>query len=122
MSTQGYFESKTLVCKKGDEDRECFVVLKGSCSDEVQSNAVYTLADKFGRTLTALHEELELPTDTERFDQYTRNGCGYCPYCLSNSIEAGAIEVQGASAHQSTYCLECNEEWQDIYAISAIAK
>ena len=44
-----------------------------------------------------------------------------CPYCGSESIEGGFIEVIAGEAFQNMNCCQCRSKWQDIYHLVDVA-
>jgi transcription elongation factor Elf1 len=40
-----------------------------------------------------------------------------CPYCFSEDIEGGFVEIDADQAFQKISCLFCNKEWRDIYSL-----
>ena len=40
-----------------------------------------------------------------------------CPFCGSESIEGGSVEITDSGAEQDVTCLECDREWQDYYKL-----
>lgn len=40
-----------------------------------------------------------------------------CPFCQSESIEGGFIEIQDGRAFQEMGCIECEGKWQDHYQL-----
>mgnify|MGYP001161685594 CR=1 FL=1 len=43
-----------------------------------------------------------------------------CPYCKSEDIEGGFIEVNAGVAQQNIRCNNCGEEWTDTYTLNGI--
>jgi hypothetical protein len=43
-----------------------------------------------------------------------------CPFCKSQSIEGGFIEVQAGEAYQEMGCAECQKKWQDVYRLADV--
>lgn len=50
--------------------------------------------------------------------QYREASGGVCPYCGSENIEGGSIDIQGKTAQQEVSCLECGAEWNDVYHLA----
>jgi len=46
----------------------------------------------------------------------TRRGAS-CPACYSENIEGSSVEIDAGGASQEIYCLECGEEWTDVYSL-----
>jgi formate dehydrogenase maturation protein FdhE len=40
-----------------------------------------------------------------------------CPFCNSESIEGGFIEVEAGEAFQKMNCSLCQNKWQDVYRL-----
>ena len=51
-------------------------------------------------------------------DQYIAHGGTHCPYCGSEEIVGGSIEIDAETAMQSITCMVCGKEWDDIYTLS----
>lgn len=51
--------------------------------------------------------------------EYCEHGGVHCPYCGSEDIDGGSIEINLAGAWQSITCLSCDKEWTDIYKLIA---
>ena len=45
---------------------------------------------------------------------------GRCPFCGSDNIEGGSLEVDGHQAWQEVTCLDCDGGWDDIYKLVGI--
>jgi transcription elongation factor Elf1 len=43
-----------------------------------------------------------------------------CPYCKSEDIEAGAVDIDSGHAMQKVQCLNCEKQWRDHYELVAI--
>lgn len=43
-----------------------------------------------------------------------------CPFCGSEDINGGHMEVDGGSTWQEVDCNKCGESWQDVYTYSGI--
>ena len=56
----------------------------------------------------------------DRVTKYIRSGGVKCPYCGSEEIEGGSIEIDEGRAVQSITCLNCDKFWDDIYSLSGI--
>ena len=50
---------------------------------------------------------------------YLKNS-GKCPYCKSDQIEGGSIEIDGETAWQTVSCLNCDKKWNDIYRLANV--
>lgn len=40
-----------------------------------------------------------------------------CPYCGSEDLNAGGVEVDAGEALQDVRCLSCDESWTDVYEL-----
>jgi len=40
-----------------------------------------------------------------------------CPFCESESIEGGFIQVEAGEAFQDMSCSQCEGKWQDVYRL-----
>lgn len=40
-----------------------------------------------------------------------------CPFCETDNIEGGSVEVNDGGAMQECNCADCGEEWTDIYKL-----
>ena len=52
--------------------------------------------------------------------RYLRTHGVRCPYCRSDQIEGGAIDVDCGQAIQPVTCLSCGKRWRDIYVLNDI--
>lgn len=48
---------------------------------------------------------------------YLDKGGGICPFCQSDQIEGGSIDIDGDTAAQRVGCLVCDHEWFDLYKL-----
>jgi len=46
---------------------------------------------------------------------YIKSGGAHCPFCKSVQTEGGPVEISGAQSIQGMWCLDCEEEWEDIF-------
>jgi DNA-directed RNA polymerase subunit RPC12/RpoP len=51
---------------------------------------------------------------------YLKAGGVKCPYCGSDDIKGGFIEVIWESAYQPVRCLACDKRWTDVYTLTRI--
>ena len=49
---------------------------------------------------------------------YVSKGGAYCPFCKSDQIVGGNIDIDGNAAFQPVTCSDCGEEWQDSYTLT----
>jgi formate dehydrogenase maturation protein FdhE len=59
-------------------------------------------------------EELNAMIDKE---SYIESKGLACPFCGSESIQGGFIEIQAAEAYQEMGCRECERNWHDVYRL-----
>lgn len=45
-----------------------------------------------------------------------------CPYCESDLLEGGAVEIEGGLAFQEIFCLSCGKTWTDKYKLIGYIK
>ena len=43
-----------------------------------------------------------------------------CPFCQSEQIEGGPVEIDGDTAWQKVSCLDCDKQWADIYRLADV--
>jgi len=54
----------------------------------------------------------------EQIDKYLDNSyC--CPFCGSEDLEWGPIDIEDTEAYQEVTCQGCGKEWQDVYKQTA---
>jgi len=58
-------------------------------------------------------------TKKER-NAYLKDTKGCCPFCKSNDIVGGPVEIGKNSAFQSVSCTDCGRDWQDIYTLTGV--
>lgn len=63
-------------------------------------------------------EEVEELTDAD-IRRYLKSPA-HCPFCESQDIEGGRIEVDDGGAYQSITCNDCESEWDDAYELDRI--
>jgi transcription elongation factor Elf1 len=44
----------------------------------------------------------------------------HCPYCGTEQIEGGNIDIDNCQAWQEIHCLECSKEWIDVYSLTDV--
>jgi len=49
--------------------------------------------------------------------EYIASDQSICPYCKSDDIEGGFVEIDTSGAWQPVSCNECMREWNDIYKL-----
>ena len=58
----------------------------------------------------------------EREAAYIAGGGVRCPFCGSDDISGGPVEVEAGCAWQNVDCLACDEQWQDLYRLASIER
>jgi len=53
----------------------------------------------------------------EQKEEYIKSGYAKCPFCKSDQIEGGAIDVDGPEAWQKVTCIDCEKVWNDVYKL-----
>lgn len=53
-------------------------------------------------------------------EQYVKDGGNKCPFCRSTDLDGGKPQVDGPRAWCVIMCLNCGEEWHDIYTLTDI--
>ena len=63
------------------------------------------------------------PEEIDPEQQYYKdNGGNKCPYCHSEEIEGGSIEIDSNVATQEVWCHDCDEHWNDFYDFAGFHK
>ncbi|MDD2730822.1 MAG: hypothetical protein PHW33_01715 [Candidatus Portnoybacteria bacterium] len=57
---------------------------------------------------------------SEQVGDYIEGGGANCPWCESDQIEGGSIEVDGEIASQNMTCNACSQRWTDNFRRSSI--
>lgn len=52
--------------------------------------------------------------------KYLKNHGNKCPHCGSTELNSHAFESDDNYAWRDVSCLECDEEWQDIYILTDV--
>lgn len=47
-------------------------------------------------------------------------GTGVCPYCHSDDITGGGVQIEGNKAIQEVTCNSCYSTWEDRYQLVAV--
>jgi transposase-like protein len=50
--------------------------------------------------------------------KYLKTGGENCPFCQSEHMEGGPVDIDGAHAHQEVSCPNCNAVWKDTYTLT----
>jgi hypothetical protein len=53
-------------------------------------------------------------------EEYLKTGGVICPFCKSQDIEGGAVEINEGTAQQDVACISCDGAWRDIYRLEAV--
>jgi len=53
----------------------------------------------------------------EQKKAYIEGKSCHCPFCKSEDIEGGHMEVDGTGAWQEVECNSCGATWQDVYKL-----
>jgi transcription elongation factor Elf1 len=56
----------------------------------------------------------------EQIAAYIATGGTKCPFCGSEDIEGGSVQVDAGSAWQHVDCKGCGEAWDDVYTLAWI--
>lgn len=51
--------------------------------------------------------------------EYVTNEGNQCPRCGSENIGKGPIEADAGNAVQSSWCTDCQCQWNDIYELTS---
>ena len=62
------------------------------------------------------------PLTADQKRKYLQQRFGHCPYCDSDNIEGGQVDVEGNRAFQAVRCLACDRHWEDEYVLSGIVE
>ena len=56
----------------------------------------------------------------EQKEHYLKHHAAICPFCGSNDISGGSMEVEATEAWQNITCCDCHETWRDVYKLSFV--
>ena len=56
----------------------------------------------------------------EQRKAYLQGEGASCPYCGVTDIEGQSVDIDTCHATQEVRCLECGEEWLDIYTLTDV--
>ena len=48
---------------------------------------------------------------------YVNGGGRCCPYCESGRLDGGERQYEGGVVSQAVVCLDCGENWTDVYRL-----
>ena len=51
-------------------------------------------------------------------EDYSSVGGNCCPFCRSQNVTGGSVEIGHAGAYQGVSCNDCDKEWTDTYALT----
>ena len=52
--------------------------------------------------------------------RYIQAGGVKCPFCDSQDIEGGAVEIDFGRAYQKVTCKKCGKTWVDGYSLNSV--
>ncbi len=52
--------------------------------------------------------------------EYLKQDGNLCPFCGSNDLNCGRIEVDSNYAWQDVRCENCEEDWKDTYTLTGV--
>jgi len=58
----------------------------------------------------------------EAIQSYVETGGMDCPYCGSNDLECGRMDIYSHGASQPCSCNQCGKEWTDDYSLTGITE
>ncbi len=58
--------------------------------------------------------------DKKRKKEYLKKKGVRCPYCWGDDIAGGRLVVSDGQAYQEVSCLNCHNEWRDIYTLTGV--
>lgn len=53
----------------------------------------------------------------EQREKYIAQGGVRCPYCGSEDLDGGSVQIDRGTASQDITCLDCGKEWEDTYVL-----
>jgi len=56
----------------------------------------------------------------ETRQNYIKHAFATCPFCGSQDIVGGSVEIDGNSASQDVSCSNCISEWRDVFTLTDI--
>jgi len=51
-------------------------------------------------------------------EEYVNSGGCCCPFCRSQDIEGGSVDVDAGGASQECWCKACDRSWVDSYVLA----
>lgn len=51
---------------------------------------------------------------------YLKKGGVACPFCESEDIEGGFVEIDEGYVTQGMNCVSCGRRWNDVYKLKAV--
>jgi len=67
-----------------------------------------------------MSKQVETKPSEAACQRYVEQGGVSCPYCGSDQLEGGSVEIDGAFANQEVRCLVCRQDWTDEYKLVGI--
>jgi hypothetical protein len=58
-------------------------------------------------------------TDKQK-EEYVKHDGIYCPHCDGQNLQGEPFEADAGYASQEVMCMDCNENWTDVYTLSSI--
>ena len=74
--------------------------------------------DKEYSQLPPLDAEKEWVEERQRW--YLDKKGSQCPFCESDAIEGGSLQVDGDTVWQQINCIECDAVWDDVYYLREV--
>ncbi|MDD5713116.1 MAG: hypothetical protein PHY31_10235, partial [Smithellaceae bacterium] len=71
----------------------------------------------------AIHKDPEREAIRARREKaYLAKHGEYCPYCESDQIGGGPVEIDAGYAHQDIFCLSCEKGWMNEYTLTGLVE
>ena len=58
-----------------------------------------------------------MPLTKEAKREYLETKGTACPFCGSEQLDGGFVEIDGGHAYQPMSCLEGGKQWSDVYVL-----
>lgn len=108
--SSGWLQSDTDGLMACAAVERCLLARLMSLDDRDVENADASLASLFEKDSTK--QEVD-----ERQGAYLRLGGTHCPFCDSEEITGGEVNIDAGTATQEVGCDNCNQEWKDLYRL-----
>ena len=59
-------------------------------------------------------------SEKELAQKYVQAGGVKCPFCDSQDIEGGSVEIDSGRAYQKVSCHKCGKAWHDGYTLDSL--